>query len=65
MFPPFGRVVAKQHIGPSPLIMSRVYVGTLDPNVTKEQLEDEARAFGKVEDIWIARNPPGFAFITY
>ena len=45
--------------------MSRVYVGTLDPNVTKEQLEDEARAFGKVEDIWIARNPPGFAFITY
>mmetsp|Transcript_36544 Transcript_36544/g.92613 ORF Transcript_36544/g.92613 Transcript_36544/m.92613 type:complete len:247 (+) Transcript_36544:78-818(+) len=45
--------------------MSRVYVGTLDPNVTKEQLEDEARQFGKVEDIWIARNPPGFAFITY
>jgi len=45
--------------------MSRVYVGTLDPNVTKEQLEDEARQFGKVEDIWIARNPAGFAFITY
>ena len=47
------------------MIMSRVYVGTLDPNVTKEQLEDEARQFGKVEDIWIARNPAGFAFITY
>ena len=24
--------------------MSRVYVGTLDPNITKEQLEDEALA---------------------
>ena len=45
--------------------MSRVYVGTLDPNISKEQLEDEASQFGKVDDIWIARNPAGFAFITY
>ena len=43
----------------------RVYVGTLDPTVSKEQLEDEVRQFGKINDIWVARNPAGFAFVTF
>ena len=47
---PVGRRV---HIG---IGMSRVYVGTLDPNITKEQLEDEAREFGKARrarSLWL------------
>jgi hypothetical protein len=28
-------------------------------------IEDEFRRYGKILDIWIARNPPGFAFIDY
>ena len=40
-------------------------MGELDASISKEQLEEEARQYGKVADIWIARNPAGFAFITF
>ena len=45
--------------------MARVYVGNLDPRTQKEALADEASRFGKLVDVWIARNPPGFAFLTF
>ena len=45
--------------------MARVYVGNLDPNVQKDELIDIANAYGKLADVWVARNPPGFAFVTY
>jgi len=28
-------------------------------------LEDEFRRYGKIRDVWIARNPPGFAFLEF
>ena len=43
----------------------RTYFGNLEPSVTKEQLEDVCSGYGKVTDIWVARNPPGFAFVTF
>ena len=44
--------------------MARVYVGNLDPGTQKEELDDAFEKYGKLADVWIARNPPGFAFIV-
>ena len=44
---------------------TRVYVGNLDPNVQKDELIDICNAYGKLADVWVARNPPGFAFVTF
>ncbi|XVF48203.1 hypothetical protein PTKIN_Ptkin03bG0171500 [Pterospermum kingtungense] len=45
--------------------MSRVYVGNLDPRVTERDLEDEFRVFGVIRSVWVARRPPGYAFIDF
>ena len=45
--------------------MQRVYLGNLDPSISKEEITDEVGRFGKLVDVWVARNPPGFAFITF
>ncbi|XVE85044.1 hypothetical protein DITRI_Ditri17bG0060800 [Diplodiscus trichospermus] len=45
--------------------MSRVYVGNLDPRVTERDLEDEFRIFGVLRSVWVARRPPGYAFVEF
>ncbi|CAN6273435.1 unnamed protein product [Urochloa humidicola] len=45
--------------------MARVYVGNLDPRVTAREIEDEFRSFGVLRSVWVARKPPGFAFIDF
>ncbi|RCV20299.1 hypothetical protein SETIT_4G045100v2 [Setaria italica] len=45
--------------------MARLYVGNLDPRVTARELEDEFRTFGVLRSVWVARKPPGFAFIDF
>lgn len=45
--------------------MSRVYVGNLDPRVTERELEDEFRKYGVIRSVWVARRPPGYAFIDF
>ncbi|TYI97764.1 hypothetical protein E1A91_D01G165800v1 [Gossypium mustelinum] len=45
--------------------MSRVYVGNLDPRVMERDLEDEFRIFGVLRSVWVARRPPGYAFIEF
>ncbi len=45
--------------------MSTVFVGNLEPGVTPRELEREFDRYGRIRDCWVARNPPGFAFITY
>ncbi|KAH6783612.1 serine/arginine-rich 22 [Perilla frutescens var. hirtella] len=45
--------------------MSRVYVGNLDPRVSERDLEDEFRSFGVIRSVWVARRPPGYAFIDF
>ncbi|KAJ8641155.1 hypothetical protein MRB53_017849 [Persea americana] len=49
----------------SPLEMTRVYVGNLDSRVTERELEDEFWVFGVLRSIWVARKPPGYAFIDF
>ncbi|KAA8533129.1 hypothetical protein F0562_033338 [Nyssa sinensis] len=45
--------------------MARVYVGNLDPRVTERELEDEFRIYGVLRSVWVARRPPGYAFIEF
>ncbi|KAL2903205.1 Serine/arginine-rich splicing factor RSZ21A [Bienertia sinuspersici] len=45
--------------------MARVYVGNLDPHVTERDLEDEFRVYGVLRSVWVARRPPGYAFIEF
>ncbi|XP_022750366.1 serine/arginine-rich splicing factor RSZ22A-like isoform X2 [Durio zibethinus] len=45
--------------------MSRVYVGNLGPRVSERDLEDEFRVFGVIRSVWVARRPPGYAFIDF
>ncbi|XP_050372610.1 serine/arginine-rich splicing factor RSZ22 [Argentina anserina] len=45
--------------------MTRVYVGNLDPRVSDRDLEDEFRVFGVLRSVWVARRPPGYAFIEF
>ncbi|XP_027153947.1 serine/arginine-rich splicing factor RSZ21A-like [Coffea eugenioides] len=45
--------------------MSRVYVGNLDQRVTERDLEDEFRFYGVLRSVWVARRPPGYAFVEF
>ncbi|XP_076450787.1 RNA-binding protein 1-like [Babylonia areolata] len=44
---------------------SKVYVGDLGYGTTKEELEDKFARYGQLRSVWIARKPPGFAFVEY
>lgn len=44
---------------------TRVYIGNLTDKVKKEQLEEEFSRFGKLNSVWLAHNPPGFAFLEF
>ncbi|KAL7067543.1 RNA recognition motif family protein [Cryptosporidium serpentis] len=44
---------------------TKVFIGQLDPWITPGELEREFRRFGVVDAVWVARNPPGFGFVTY
>lgn len=42
-----------------------VFVGGLGDDIQREDLEREFNKFGTMNKIWVARNPPGFAFIEF
>jgi len=44
-------------------IACKVYVGGLSRDATKYDLEDAFSKYGSVRNIWVARQPPGFAFV--
>ncbi|CAG0881378.1 unnamed protein product, partial [Cyprideis torosa] len=43
----------------------KVYVGNLVNNVSQYELESNFAKYGPIKNIWVARNPPGFAFIEF
>ena len=45
--------------------MTRVYVGNLEDGCSKRELEREMEHYGPLRDVWVARNPPGFAFVVF
>ncbi|CAD5225443.1 unnamed protein product [Bursaphelenchus xylophilus] len=43
----------------------KVYVGGLPEDATNEELEDAFHKYGRIRKIWVARRPPGFAFVEF
>eukprot|EP00123_Amoebidium_parasiticum_P000959 comp11917_c0_seq1/m.6571 comp11917_c0_seq1/g.6571 ORF comp11917_c0_seq1/g.6571 comp11917_c0_seq1/m.6571 type:complete len:257 (-) comp11917_c0_seq1:377-1147(-) len=44
---------------------TKVYVGNLNPDSDERDLRDEFERFGRLNDVWVARKPPGFGFVWY
>lgn len=44
---------------------TRIYIGNLTETIKKEELEEEFTKYGLINSVWVAFNPPGFAFIEY
>jgi len=45
--------------------VTKVYVGNLGNNASRSELEDEFSYYGKLVSVWVARNPPGFAYVLF
>ncbi|XP_064476652.1 cold-inducible RNA-binding protein B-like [Ornithodoros turicata] len=43
----------------------RIFVGGLDCVMSREDLEREFGKYGKLKEVWMAQNPPGFAFVEF
>ena len=43
----------------------KVYVGGLTRHASREEIEDAFGRYGKLRNVFVARNPPGFAFVEY
>ncbi|XP_064489541.1 RNA-binding protein Rsf1-like [Ornithodoros turicata] len=44
---------------------TRIFVGGLGDNIPKDDLEREFSKYGKLSQVWVAQNPPGFAFLEF
>lgn len=61
----FNILVSSQMSGRTDRGTFKVYVGNLGSNGSKKELEREFERFGRLHDVWVARNPPGFAFVEF
>ncbi|KOB66748.1 RNA-binding protein, partial [Operophtera brumata] len=43
----------------------KVYVGNLGTNASKYDIEKVFAKYGNIRNVWVARNPPGFAFVEF
>ena len=44
---------------------NRLWVGGFDRFIEKTELSDEFKQFGTITDVWVAFDPPGYAFIEF
>src|SRR5699024_2242752 len=44
---------------------NRVFIGGISDRIQKEDIEREFGQFGKLTNVWVAQNPPGFAFVEF
>lgn len=43
----------------------KVYIGDLGYGAAKQEIEDVFQRYGHLRNVWVARNPPGFAFVEF
>lgn len=43
----------------------KVYVGNLGSSTSKVEVEGAFSKYGQLRNVWVARNPPGFAFVEF
>ena len=46
-------------------VCSKVYVGGLTRDANKDEIDRTFSHYGKLVSVFVARNPPGFAFIEF
>eukprot|EP00730_Choanoeca_flexa_P002889 TRINITY_DN11220_c0_g1_i1.p1 TRINITY_DN11220_c0_g1~~TRINITY_DN11220_c0_g1_i1.p1 ORF type:complete len:159 (+),score=7.10 TRINITY_DN11220_c0_g1_i1:93-569(+) len=44
---------------------TKVWVGGLPDDAEKEELDRAFSEFGRLNNVWVARRPPGFAFVFF
>lgn len=44
---------------------TKVYVGNLGNSASKYELKAAFNKYGPLRNVWVARNPPGFAFVEF
>ena len=44
---------------------AKVYVGELGYGCAKQELEEKFAKYGTLRNVWVARKPPGFAFVEF
>ena len=43
----------------------KVYIGNLSEGASKADIEGAFEKYGPLRNVWVARNPPGFAFVEF
>lgn len=43
----------------------KVYIGDLPRNADEKEIERAFEHYGTLKSVWVARNPPGFAFVEF
>ncbi|RUS84357.1 hypothetical protein EGW08_007889, partial [Elysia chlorotica] len=43
----------------------KVYVGDLPKDASEKEVEKAFSYYGRLRSVWVARNPPGFAFVEF
>jgi RNA recognition motif-containing protein len=43
----------------------KIYVGDLGYGCAKQELEEKFSKYGQLRNVWVARKPPGFAFVEF
>ena len=43
----------------------KVYVGDLPRDASEKDIERAFSYYGPLRNVWVARNPPGFAFVEF
>jgi splicing factor, arginine/serine-rich 7 len=43
----------------------KVYIGDLSKDAEEKEIERTFGYYGRLKSVWVARNPPGFAFVEY
>lgn len=46
-------------------VEGKVYVGDLSPDASEKEIERAFSYYGHLRNVWVARNPPGFAFVEF
>ncbi|XP_028968585.1 serine/arginine-rich splicing factor 1 [Galendromus occidentalis] len=44
---------------------NRIFVGGINESIQKEDLESVFSKYGRLTNVWVAQNPPGFAFVDF
>ncbi|XP_005093612.1 serine/arginine-rich splicing factor 7 isoform X2 [Aplysia californica] len=44
---------------------SKIYIGDLPKDASEKELERAFSYYGRLRNVWVARNPPGFAFVEF